>query len=87
MTDKGVRFLNKFPALTEVNLRSTKITDQSIEALSKMKRFRKIWLGGTKVTKSRVAQLRKALPNCLISVEISDQREFSKQLLRKQNGR
>ena len=45
----------------------TQITDVGLKELAKLQKLESLSVIGTKATKAGVAELKKALPNCLIS--------------------
>lgn len=67
ITDTGLLQLAKLESVTELSLNGTQITDQGLKTLAGMKSLRQLDLGATKVTSEGVAELRKALPKCLVS--------------------
>ena len=53
--------------VTILNMDNTQITDEGLKELAKLQKLESLSVIGTKVTKAGVAELKKALPNCLIS--------------------
>ena len=57
---------NEQAEIIEVFLRGTQITDAKLVRLKGLNNLQELYLTGTKVTDAGVADLKKALPNCLI---------------------
>ena len=53
--------------VTILNMDNTQITDAGLKELAKLQKLESLSVIGTKVTKAGVTELKKALPNCLIS--------------------
>lgn len=66
ITDEGLKQLTKLENVSDLNLQGTKITDAGLKSLAEMKSLKRLELGKTKVTSEGVAELKKALPKCLI---------------------
>ena len=66
ITDAGLKEVAKLQQLENLYLNGTKITDVGLKDVAKMKQLEGLWLDDTKVTKAGVAELKKALPKCLI---------------------
>lgn len=67
ITDAGVARLKSLPKLKELLLNNTAITDQGLVYLQQVKSLRLVGVFNCKgVTASGIAQLRKALPECVV---------------------
>jgi internalin A len=64
VTDAGIPALKRLDALGELSLAQTSITDASVEHLKGIKTLRVLNVSASKVTPEKVAELRKALPQC-----------------------
>jgi hypothetical protein len=60
------------PALLELDLRSTPVTDSGARHLTTLQTLRRLRLGGTHVSPEEIAALRLALPECLIDTEMAE---------------
>jgi hypothetical protein len=68
ITDTGVAHLAGLSKMATLDLSRTNITDASVVHLSGMKNLETLDLRKTQVTSTGFAELRKALPNCMISL-------------------
>ena len=66
ITDRGLGHLAGLSKLQELYLSNTQITDTGLTHFKHLSELRKLLLDGTHVTKSGVAELQKALPDCII---------------------
>ncbi|HAA70544.1 MAG TPA: hypothetical protein DCE55_15515 [Planctomycetaceae bacterium] len=66
ITDRGLIHLAGLSRLQELYLSNTQITDAGLEHFEQLSELRKLRIDGTRVTKSGVAELQKALPDCII---------------------
>ncbi len=66
LDDTGWDSLAAHPALEELVLSNTRLTDASVPTLSTLKKVRKMNLRGTKITSAGLAELKKSLPRCLV---------------------
>jgi Leucine-rich repeat (LRR) protein len=67
ITDEGLKELPKLKNLTyTLNLSFTQITDASIKELAKLKNLKNLTLMNTQITDTGAAELKKAMPNCII---------------------
>jgi len=73
ITDNAINSISVLQNLEYLNLIGTNITDASIQNLSKLKNLKKLYLWKTKVTLSRVETLKKALPNLIVDVGITEE--------------
>jgi Leucine-rich repeat (LRR) protein len=64
ITGDGLRTLASLPALTEIMLNNTPLTDEDLMLLADSTTLRKLHLRGTKVTQDGIDRLRQALPRC-----------------------
>jgi hypothetical protein len=58
--------LTKLPALEQLILTDTKITDAGLAQIEQIKTLKELSLINTQVTKAGVAKLKRALPNCRV---------------------
>jgi internalin A len=66
VTDAGLKKLTPLKNLTALRLTDTQVTDAGLKALTSLKNLTMLWLKNTKVTDTGAAELRKALPRCVI---------------------
>ena len=66
ITDAGLVHLKELTELQTLFLGDTQITDAKLVRLKGLNNLQELYLTGTKVTDAGVADLKKALPNCLI---------------------
>ncbi|MEX0612290.1 MAG: hypothetical protein WD229_09225 [Pirellulales bacterium] len=70
ITDAGLkRVADSLPKLRKLDLRSTGITVAGLDHLEKLSELRELSLAHTKVTEEDVFALRRALPNCRITMK------------------
>lgn len=60
------------PALLELDLRNTPVTDSGVRHLANLANLRRLRLGGTRVSPEEIEALRMALPECEIDLEIAE---------------
>ena len=66
ITDAGIKEVAKSQQLGSLFLTDTQITDAGIKDVAKLQKLKMLRIRGTKVTKVGVAELKEALPNCII---------------------
>ena len=66
ITDAGIKDVAKSQQLGSLFLTDTQITDAGIKDVAKLQKLKMLRIRGTKVTKVGVAELKEALPNCII---------------------
>jgi len=66
ITDAGLVYLKELPNLEGLSLIGTQVSDAGLEHLKGLTRLKGMNLNGSKVTVAGVANLRKALPKCVI---------------------
>lgn len=64
--DDELEMLRDLPALTELGLPDTRITNGGVRQLKRLTRLQFLDLTGTRLTPEGVRELRQALPNCRI---------------------
>jgi hypothetical protein len=67
MTDAGLKALAPLKELRRLRLGLTEVTDAGLKELAALTQLRSRSLGGTQVTGAGLADVRKAVPRCLIS--------------------
>lgn len=67
LTDRGAASLLKYPSLKYVLLWGTKITDATVSVLARMDWLQLVNVSDTSVTRRGFDELKRALPNCLVS--------------------
>jgi len=67
ITDEGLKELAKLQNLIGLNLSYTKITDASLKDVAKLKNLKNLTLMNTQITDAGAVELKKAMPNCIIS--------------------
>ncbi|GGD49856.1 hypothetical protein GCM10011514_12550 [Emticicia aquatilis] len=73
ITDNSIKSISTLQNLEYLNLIGTNISDASIQSLSKLKNLKKLYLWKTKVTEKGVENLKKALPNLVVDLGITQQ--------------
>lgn len=73
ITDHGLNQLKTLQNLEYLNLIGTPITDTGLKTLASMKNLKKIYIWQTKATQAGADQLKKALPNIIIDLGITEQ--------------
>jgi predicted RNA-binding Zn-ribbon protein involved in translation (DUF1610 family) len=73
ITDAGLDHLKELPSLRLLDLSGTLVTDKGLAKLKGLKQLQVLKIGGTKVTKKGIQDLRKALPQLQISLEVDRQ--------------
>jgi len=68
ITDAGLANVKGLTQLQSLNLNGTKITDAGLEHLKGLANLQTLDLEATRVTNAGIADLKKALPNCKISM-------------------
>ena len=66
LTDGALAHLNKFPALEDLNLRSTPVGDGGIDHLKRLKALRYLDISYTRFSRDGADRLRVALPRCKV---------------------
>ena len=66
ITDAGLKDIAKMQNLTDLSLSGTKITDACLRDIAKLQKLTYLSLRDTKITNENAAELRKALPKCII---------------------
>jgi len=66
ITDAGLRDVAKLEQLRVFSLSETQITDEGLKEVAKLQQLERLNLHDTKITAAGVAELQKALPECLI---------------------
>ena len=84
ITDAGLVPLKVLNKLEDLNLTMTKVTDTGLIHLKGLKKLKFLGLALTQVTNAGVANLQKALPNCEIDHESTEDPEDPFDLLRQQ---
>lgn len=73
ITDNGLNQLKTLQNLEYLNLMGTAISDAGIQTLTSLKSLKKIYLWQTKVTQAGADKFKKALPNLVIDLGVSEQ--------------
>lgn len=76
-SDEGLKHLTPLKSLKHLSLATTRITDKGLKYLSKLEKLKALGLDNTRVTKQGKAELKKALPRCVITIS-ADQGQVSR---------
>ena len=68
MSDRSLRHLSKHTEVTQLSIKSDKVTDAGLIHLEPLKKLEKLKLIDTKVTKPGLEKLYKVLPKCVVEL-------------------
>ena len=71
VTDAGMKSVGRLKELRRLSLVSTKVTDEGLQSLAACSKLEMVDLYNTKVTREGIATLKKALPNCIVTISFS----------------
>ena len=64
--DDDLELLENLPALTDLCLIHTHVTDRGVPHLKRLKSVKRLCVSGTRITPTGIAELRRALPHCVV---------------------